>query len=75
MSGHHPSQTRTDGFGRSCQRSRILEAARAIVDGHGSPALTRRRLAATAGVAPEAVGRAFRTRDDLLMTLRDAGSA
>jgi AcrR family transcriptional regulator len=52
-------------------RSRILDAAQALVEREGDGALTFRRLGAELGADPTAAYRHFRNKDDLLLALGD----
>jgi AcrR family transcriptional regulator len=61
MSSAQPA--RTDAL----SRPRILEAALAIVDGHGAEALTMRRLATALGISAPSLYWHFRSRDELLL--------
>lgn len=56
-------------------RSRIVEAAGALVDGEGLEAVSTRRLAAALGVSGPSLYNHFRTKDEILDAVADAVSA
>ncbi|MCY0938707.1 TetR/AcrR family transcriptional regulator [Streptomyces sp. H34-S4] len=56
-------------------RSRIVEAAGALVDGEGLDAVSTRRLAAALGVSGPSLYNHFRTKDEILDAVADAVSA
>ncbi|MFF1410781.1 TetR/AcrR family transcriptional regulator [Streptomyces sp. NPDC058289] len=56
-------------------RSRIIEAAGALVDGEGLEAVSTRRLAAALGVSGPSLYNHFRTKDEILDAVADAVSA
>ncbi|MFH8795115.1 TetR/AcrR family transcriptional regulator [Streptomyces sp. NPDC017941] len=56
-------------------RDRIVEAARALVDAEGLPALSTRRLAAELGVSGPSLYNHFRTKDQILEAVADSVSA
>ncbi|MGW1890963.1 TetR/AcrR family transcriptional regulator [Streptomyces sp. NPDC002004] len=54
---------------------RIVEAARALVDAEGLPAVSTRRLAAELGVSGPSLYNHFRTKDEILEAVADSVSA
>lgn len=56
-------------------RSRIVEAAGALVDAEGLEAVSTRRLAAALGVSGPSLYNHFRTKDEILDAVADAVSA
>ncbi|SCF31274.1 TetR family transcriptional regulator [Micromonospora mirobrigensis] len=56
-------------------RRRIVEAARAVIDGEGLPALSTRRLAAELGVQGPSLYNHFATKDEILDAVADSVTA